>query len=83
MRVIPWIGRLYETISYYLCDEMKFYDKYPQLKEKGFLTKILTKNVFSTMSLEDQQVSLPKVRKIVSSLLNKQELKGSHFFANQ
>ena len=52
---------------------MRFYDKYPQLKEKGFLSKILTDNVFSTMSLEDQQVSLPKVRKIVSSLLKESE----------
>jgi hypothetical protein len=62
---------------------MKFYDKYPQLKEKGFLAKVLADTVFSTMSLEDQQVSLPKVRKIVSSLLKKQELKGNQFFGNQ
>lgn len=62
---------------------MRFYDKYPQLKEKGFLSKILTDNVFSTMSLEDQQVSLPKVRKIVSSLLKESESKGGQFFADQ
>ncbi|HCN83080.1 MAG TPA: hypothetical protein DIT07_05585 [Sphingobacteriaceae bacterium] len=62
---------------------MKFYDKYPQLKEKGFLAKVLTDTVFSTMSLEDQQVSLPKVREIVSSLLKEQELKGGQFFVNE
>ena len=62
---------------------MKFYDKYPQLKEKGFLAQILTSTVFSTMSLEDQQVSLPKVEEIVLSLLKEQELKGGQFFSNQ
>ena len=62
---------------------MKFYDKYPQLKEKGFLAQVLTNTVFSTMSLENQQVSLPKVEEIVLSLLKEQELKGDHFFSNQ
>ena len=70
-------------VSAYLCTAMKFYDKYPQLKEKGFLAKVLTDTVFSTMSLEDQQVSLPKVREIVSSLLKEQELKGGQFFVNE
>ncbi len=63
--------------------EMKFYDKYPQLKEKGFLAQVLTNTVFSTMSLENQQVSMPKVEEIVLSLLKEQELKGGHFFSNQ
>ena len=62
---------------------MKFYDKYPQLKEKGFLAQVLTKTVFSTMSLENQQVPMPKVEEIVLSLLKEQELKGDHFFSNQ
>ncbi len=62
---------------------MKFYEKYPQLKEKGFLAQMLTNTVFSTMSLEDQQVSLPKVEEIVQSLLKEQELKGGQFFTNQ
>ena len=62
---------------------MKFYEKYPQLKEKGFLAQMLTNTVFSTMSLENQQVSLPKVEEIVQSLLKEQELKGSQFFTNQ
>ena len=61
---------------------MKFYDKYPQLKEKGFLTQILTNTVHSTMSLEDQQVVKPKVEEIVLSLLKEQELKGNQFFTN-
>ena len=62
---------------------MKFYEKYPQLKEKGYLAQVLTNNVFSTMSLENQQVSMPKVKEIVLSLLKEQELKGGQFFSNQ
>ena len=62
---------------------MKFYDKYPQLKEKNFLVQVLTKTVFSTMSLENQEVSLSKVEEIVSALLIEQELKGKQFFSNQ
>lgn len=30
---------------------MKFHEKYPQLKDKGFLSKVLTNTVFSTMAL--------------------------------
>ena len=44
---------------------------------------MLTNTVFSTMSLENQQVSKPKVQEIVLSLLNEQELKGGQFFSNQ
>jgi len=66
----------------YLCITMKFYDKYPKLKEKGFLTKVLTDTVFSTMSLEDQQVAKSKVNEMVMRLLSEQESKGNQFFAN-
>jgi hypothetical protein len=61
---------------------MKFYEKYPQLKEKGFLTKVLTNTVFSTMSLEDQQVPKSKIVKIVNRVLKEKELKGNQFFTN-
>jgi hypothetical protein len=44
---------------------MKFFEKYPQLKEKEFLTKILADTVFSTMSLEDQQVEKLKIEEMV------------------
>jgi hypothetical protein len=44
---------------------------------------VLTKTVFSTMSLENQQVSMSKVEEIVFSLLKEQELKGGQFFSNQ
>lgn len=62
---------------------MKFYEKYPQLKEKSFLAQVLTKTVFSTMSLENQEVSMTKVEEIVLTLLKEQELKGGQFFSNQ
>lgn len=62
---------------------MKFYDKYPQLKEKGFLAHVLTQTVFSTMSLENQQVPIAKVEEIVLALLKEHELKGDQFFSNQ
>jgi hypothetical protein len=62
---------------------MKFYEKYPQLEDKVFLTEVLTNTVFSTMSLENQQVSMSKVEEIVLTLLNERELKGGQFFSNQ
>jgi len=61
---------------------MKFYDKYPQLKEKKILAQLLTNSVFATMSLENQQVAMPKVEEIVLLLLNEQELKDNQFFTN-
>ena len=66
----------------YLCFTMKFYDKYPKLKEKGFLSKVLTDTIFSTMSLEDQQVAKSKVNEMVLRLLSEHESKGNQFFAN-
>ena len=62
---------------------MKFYEKYPQLKEKGFLSKVLTNTIFSTMALENQQVSKPRIVEIVQTILKEQELKGNQFFINQ
>ena len=62
---------------------MKFYDKYPQLKQQEFLTQLLTNTVYSTMALENQTVSMERVREIVLSLLNEQKLKGNQFFSNQ
>lgn len=61
---------------------MKFYEKYPQLKEKAFLSKVLADTVFSTMSLEDQTVAKSKVVEIVQAALWEQELKGCQFFGN-
>ena len=61
---------------------MKFYDKYPQLKEKLFLTELLTDTVFSTMALEDQEVEKARVKEIVVALLEDAESKKRQFFSN-
>ncbi len=65
----------------YIC-YMKFYEKYPKLKDKAYLKKVLTDTVFSTMSLEDQEVKRSKVEKIVSLVLKKKESEGDQFFAD-
>lgn len=62
---------------------MKFYEKYPQLKHKNFLSKVLVNTVFSTMCLEDQEVSKIKIIKIVDSILKEKELRGTAFFTNE
>ena len=62
---------------------MTFYEKYPQLQNKEFLTEILTDTVFTSMSLEDQQVPKPKVQEIVSALLEEQELQSDKFIQNK
>ena len=61
---------------------MTFYEKYPQLQEKAFLTQMLTETVFTTMSLEDQQVPKDKVEEIVLSLLS-EDSESTQFFRNQ
>lgn len=61
---------------------MKFYEKYPQLKDKAFLTKMLVRNVYSTMALENQEVPMEKVEAIVVNMLEEKELKGEHFHCN-
>ena len=62
---------------------MTFYEKYPQLKDKAFLTQMLTETVFTTMSLEDQQVPKDTVEAIVLSLLSDDKLENTKFIRNQ
>ena len=59
---------------------MKFYEKYPQLQNKSFLSKILVDSVYSTMSLENQKVPKAKVTEIVSKVLEEKEMQGNAFF---
>ncbi|SFC57888.1 hypothetical protein [Flavobacterium phragmitis] len=59
---------------------MKFYEKYPLLKQKSFLSKVLVDTVYSTMALEDQDVSKIQIIKIVDTILKERELNGSAFF---
>ena len=67
----------------YFCTQMTFYEKYKQLQNEAFLTKLLTDTVYSTMCLEDQEVSKPKVNEIVLSALKEQQLKGFQFLPDQ
>jgi hypothetical protein len=67
----------------YFCHQMTFYEKYKQLQNEAFLTKLLTDTVYSTMCLENQEVSKPKVNEIVLSALKEQQLKGFQFLPNQ
>jgi hypothetical protein len=60
--------------------KMKFYEKYPQLKDRAFLTKMLTDTVFSTMALEDQEVPIARVEEIVKLLLQEARVKGTSNF---
>jgi hypothetical protein len=62
---------------------MKFYEKYPQLKQKSFLSKVLVNTVFSTMSLENQQIPKIKIIKIVDSILKEKERNGIAFFTKE
>ena len=67
----------------YFCSRMTFYEKYKQLRDEAFLTKLLTDTVYSTMCLENQEVSKPKVTEIVLSILKEQQLKGFQFLRYQ
>lgn len=56
---------------------MRFLDKYPKLKEPSFLLDLLTETVYATMALEDQKVEATKVRQIVVSLLDQEDLESN------
>ena len=62
---------------------MTFFEKYPQLQDRAFLTKMLTDTVYATMSLEDQTVPKEKVEQIVLSLLSEKDLESNKFNGNQ
>jgi hypothetical protein len=62
---------------------MTFYEKYKQLQNEAFLTKLLTDTVYSTMCLENQEVSKPRVSEIVLTTLKEHPLKGFQFLPNQ
>ena len=58
---------------------MTFFEKYEQLRNEAFLTKLLTDTVYATMCLENQEVPKSKVIEIVLSVLKEQKLKGFQF----
>lgn len=62
---------------------MKFIDKYQKLRNKTFLSEVLARNVFATMALENQQVSMSKIEKMVTSAIAEKELKNPQFFSDK
>ncbi|GEM_PF-1400641 len=48
---------------------MNFLTKYPVLKNRMYLRKLLTETVFTTMALENQLVSRSKIEQIVDLAL--------------
>lgn len=62
---------------------MTFYDKYIQLRDEAFLSKLITDTVYATMYLENQEVSKPKVNEIVLHAIKEQQLKDLQFLSDQ
>jgi hypothetical protein len=58
---------------------MKFYEKYQKLREKSYVTQMITKSVSGTMALENQAVSDEVIRAMVITLIRESELKGREF----
>jgi hypothetical protein len=61
---------------------MKIHDKNIQLKNKKYLAAYLSKSVYATMALEDQEVPMKKVEELVYHILNEKELIGNQFFTD-
>ena len=62
---------------------MKFYEKYPQLRDRAFLSEMLVGTIYSTMALENQEVSKEKISEIVSDIIKEKELQDSQFFIDK
>jgi hypothetical protein len=62
---------------------MTFYDKYPQLRNRAFLSKMLKNTVYATMALENQTVAEEKIEAMVEKLIAKKELESPEFFSDE
>ena len=58
---------------------MKFYEKYAILRQKSYVTQMVTKSVSGTMSLENQSVADEIIRAMVIASIKESELKGREF----
>lgn len=61
---------------------MKLFEKYAKLRQKAYVTSIVTDMVSGSMALENQEVPQPQVQAIVIALLREAELKGREFIKN-
>lgn len=58
---------------------MKLFEKYAKLRQKAYVTAMVTDSVAGSMALENQQVPEVQVKAIVIALLREAELKGRKF----
>jgi hypothetical protein len=58
---------------------MKFYEKYAVLRQKSYVTQMITKSVSGTMALENQTVADEIIRAMVIASIRESELKGREF----
>ncbi|MGG7663585.1 hypothetical protein [Dyadobacter sp. BHUBP1] len=58
---------------------MKLFEKYAKLRQKTYVTSLITKSVVGSMALENQQVPEAQVNAIVTALLQETELRGRPF----
>lgn len=61
---------------------MKLFEKYSKLRQKAFVTSMVTDIVSGSMALENQEVPQPQIQAIVIALLREAELKGREFIKN-
>ena len=62
---------------------MTFYDKYPQLRNRVFLSNMLKNTVYATMALENQTVPEERIEAMVEKLIAKKELEMPEFFTDK
>ncbi|CAG4988117.1 MULTISPECIES: hypothetical protein [Dyadobacter] len=61
---------------------MKLFEKYSKLRQKAYVTSMVTDMVSGSMALENQEVPQPQIQAIVIALLREAELKGREFIKN-
>ena len=61
---------------------MKLFEKYSKLRQKAYVTSMVTDMVSGSMALKNQEVPQPQVQAIVIALLREAELKGREFMKN-
>lgn len=61
---------------------MNLVEKYPKLRDKAYVTSMITNTVCGSMALEDKNVPEEQVKAIVIALLREAELDGREFVKN-
>lgn len=61
---------------------MKLFEKYAKLRQKAYVTSMVTDLVSGSMALENQEVPQQQIQAIVIALLREAELKGREFIKN-